>query len=131
MRKNSSFSRRNRSRLAHRLSLWHGRLYHSPPEFRGALSRVGPLLLYTGAVDGSTGGPASQTVDLLLAYDWPYDEPFVSLLSGTFRRAGRSLAAVSPQALSVTLADLRAERLKPRAYLDRALRHHARLPASG
>ena len=76
--------------------------------------------MYTGAVDGSTGGPEAQTVDLLLAYDWPYDEPFVALLSGTFRRAGRSLAAVSPQTLSVTLADLRAERLKPRAYLDRA-----------
>jgi hypothetical protein len=59
-------------------------------------------------------------VDLLLTYDWPYDEPFVGLLSQTFNRAGRSLVAVSPPRLSATLLDLQAGRLKPRAYLDRA-----------
>ncbi len=59
-------------------------------------------------------------VDLLLTYDWPYDEPFVGLLIETARRAGRSVMVVGPESLPAALQALLAGRIRPRAFLDRA-----------
>ena len=64
--------------------------------------------------------PAPQIADLLLAYDWPYDEPFVVLLGEVLQSAGLSLLPVSAERLSGTLGDLQAGRRTARAYLDRA-----------
>lgn len=63
---------------------------------------------------------AGGAFDLLLAYDWPYDEPFIDLLSTSLDAVGQRLVAVSPTTLSQTLADLQDGRLASRAYLDRA-----------
>jgi len=76
--------------------------------------------LYTGAVTDSREAPAGPPPDLLLAYDWPYDEPFVSLLRKTLQASGQSLEAISPENLPSALAALDSGRLSGRAYLDRA-----------
>jgi hypothetical protein len=58
--------------------------------------------------------------DLLLAYDWPYDRPFLSLLHETFAAAGATLLPVGPEDLKGAFDRLRAGASPPRAYLDRA-----------
>jgi hypothetical protein len=58
--------------------------------------------------------------DLLLAYDWPYDRPFLALLKESFTAAGATLLAVGPEDLSAAVERLRAGGPPPRAYLDRA-----------
>ena len=57
---------------------------------------------------------------MLLAYDWPYDRPFLSLLSETFAARGATLWAVGPEDLGTAVEALRGGSLHPRAYLDRA-----------
>ena len=59
-------------------------------------------------------------VDLLLTYDWPYDEPFLGLLTETARREGRSVMVVGPESLPAALQAMLAGRIRPRAFLDRA-----------
>jgi hypothetical protein len=59
-------------------------------------------------------------VDFLLAYDWPYDEPFIRLLEGEFRVAGLSFLAITPDNLTRVLDDLMSGRLSAFAFLDRA-----------
>jgi len=61
-----------------------------------------------------------STVDFLLAYDWPFDAPFIRLLEGEFRAAGLSFLAVSPEKLSRAWDDLQTGRLTAFAFLDRA-----------
>jgi hypothetical protein len=58
-------------------------------------------------------------VDLLLAYDWPYDRPFLSLLNETFLAAGAVLLPVGPENLAAAFDRVRRGPM-PRAYLDRA-----------
>ena len=61
-----------------------------------------------------------MAADLLLAYDWPYDRPFLSLLHETFAAAGATLLPVGPEDLKGAFDRLRAGGSPPRAYLDRA-----------
>ncbi len=70
-------------------------------------------------MDPATPG-GDGAVDLLVTYDWPYDEPFVGLLVETARRAGRSVMVVGPESLPAALEALQAGRIRPQAYLDRA-----------
>jgi hypothetical protein len=63
---------------------------------------------------------ALRQADLLLAYDWPYDRPFVDLLGEVFTARGLDLLAVSPETLEGDFGDLQAGRVKTRAFLDRA-----------
>jgi hypothetical protein len=58
--------------------------------------------------------------DLLVAYDWPYDRPFLALLDETLSERGAHLWAVGPEALAAAVATLRGGGVHPRAYLDRA-----------
>jgi len=76
--------------------------------------------LYTGGVDARTLPTPGTRIDLLLAYDWLYDEPFLALLGETFRSTGKSLMLVSPSSLPGAMEQLRSGRIVPRAYLDRA-----------
>ncbi|MEW6569090.1 MAG: hypothetical protein AB1449_13195 [Chloroflexota bacterium] len=62
----------------------------------------------------------SHGVDLLLAYDWPYDEPFIALLEARLQSRGRSLALVSLGNLNQVLEGAHQGRIRARAYLDRA-----------
>jgi hypothetical protein len=61
-----------------------------------------------------------MVADLLLAYDWPYDRPFLALLNECFSAAGATLLPVGPEDLGTALERLRAGGPAPRAYLDRA-----------
>src|SRR3990170_9138926 len=61
-----------------------------------------------------------SSVDFLLAYDWPYDVPFIRLLEGELRAAGLSFLPVSPESLSQVMQDLKSGRLSVFAFLDRA-----------
>lgn len=58
--------------------------------------------------------------DLLLAYDWPYDEPFIALLAARLEAHGASLLAVSPESLGQVLAQAQRGCLRARVFLDRA-----------
>jgi hypothetical protein len=69
-------------------------------------------------VDKETLQPPS--VDFLLAYDWPYDLPFIQLLEVELRVAGLSFLPVSPENLTRVMDDLVAGRLSAFAFLDRA-----------
>lgn len=59
-----------------------------------------------------------QAVDLLVAYDWPYDRPFVALLEEVIRSAKRGLWVASPTTLRASLEELQAGVTTVRAYLD-------------
>jgi len=61
-----------------------------------------------------------SSVDFLLAYDWPYDVPFIRLLEDELRAAGLSFLPVSPESLSQVMQDLTSGRLSAFAFLDRA-----------
>jgi len=61
-----------------------------------------------------------SAVSLLLAYDWPYDEPFVDLLDRSLRSRGGRLLPISPKTLPQALTELEQGGYHPRAYLDRA-----------
>jgi len=61
-----------------------------------------------------------RSFDLLLAYDWPYDRPFVHLLGEVFAGRGLRLLAVSPETLDQAFAELQSGRVAARAFLDRA-----------
>jgi len=63
---------------------------------------------------------APEKADLLLAYDWPYDGPFLALLEQHLTAIGQSLVSVSPQHLAETFSRLRQGDLAARAFLDRA-----------
>ena len=62
----------------------------------------------------------SERADLLLAYDWPYDGPFLGLLERQLGARGLSLFSVNPQRLSETFVRLKQGDLAARAFLDRA-----------
>jgi hypothetical protein len=74
--------------------------------------------VYTEHVDRETLQPPS--VDFLLAYDWPYDLPFIRILEVELRVAGLSFLPVSPENLTRVMDDLVAGRLSAFAFLDRA-----------
>jgi len=59
-------------------------------------------------------------VSLLFAYDWPFDEPFVDLLSRSLGSRGGRLLVVCPKTLPQALTELELGRYHPRSYLDRA-----------
>jgi len=61
-----------------------------------------------------------RAADLLLAYDWPHDEPFLGLLAQALRAAGQSLVTVNPQSLADTFERLQRGGFTARAFLDRA-----------
>jgi hypothetical protein len=61
-----------------------------------------------------------RSADLLLAYDWPYDRPFIQLLGEVFTQRGLDLLAVSPDTLEREFDELRSGRVTARAFLDRA-----------
>jgi len=61
-----------------------------------------------------------RAADLLVSYDWPYDEPFLDRLDQALRAAGRSLVTVSPRSLADTFERLRRGELTTRVFLDRA-----------
>ncbi len=61
-----------------------------------------------------------RRAELLLAYDWPYDEPFIVLLASRLEAHGASLETVSPRNLEQTLQRAHQGRLHAHAYLDRA-----------
>jgi hypothetical protein len=63
---------------------------------------------------------APETADLLLAYDWPYDGPFLGLLEQHLSAISQSLLSVNPQRLAETSLRLRQGDLTARAFLDRA-----------
>jgi hypothetical protein len=63
---------------------------------------------------------APETADLLLAYDWPYDGPFLTLLEQQLSAIGQSLVGVNPKRLSEAFLRLRQGDLTARAFLDRA-----------
>ena len=63
---------------------------------------------------------APETADLLLAYDWPYDAPFLALLERQLSAVGQSLLGVSPQRLSEASWRLKQGDLTARTFLDRA-----------
>ncbi len=77
------------------------------------------VLQYTEGVPLTDALPGGR-VDLLLAYDWLYDEPFLEVLSSSFSGAGLRLAAVSPRLLLRCMDAVQAGRLSARTYLDRA-----------
>jgi hypothetical protein len=58
--------------------------------------------------------------DLLLAHDWPYDAPFLELLSAAFAARGLRLVGVGPEEVAEALAALDSGRLTARVFLDRA-----------
>ncbi len=91
-------------------------MYHGPGQERVSARR----LRYTGRVDATAEACRADKLDLLLTYDWPYDEPFVGLLDDTLRAAGRQLLAVSPSNRTAVEAELRSGRRAPAAFLDRA-----------
>lgn len=64
--------------------------------------------------------PAAR-VDLLLTYDWPYDEPFLALLSESLREAGSSVMLVSPRQRTEAWERMRSGNVEARAFLDRAV----------
>jgi hypothetical protein len=64
--------------------------------------------------------PSSGRSDLLLSYDWAYDEPFLDLLAACMAEAGLHLQTVSPSSLKASLDSLLRGSLTCRAYLDRA-----------
>lgn len=76
-------------------------------------------LQYTEAMPLPDSFPAGR-VDLLLAYDWPYDEPFLDVLGSCFSGTGLRLAAISPRLLLRCLDAVQTGHLTSRAYLDRA-----------
>lgn len=76
------------------------------------------ILRYTEPVHREGSQPSS--VDFLLAYDWPYDVPFIRLLEGELRVAGLSFLAVSPENLSQVMDDLVSGNCTAFAFLDRA-----------
>ncbi len=51
---------------------------------------------------------ALEKADLLLAYDWPYDGPFLVLLERQLSLLGQSLVGVNPQRLADTFSRLQA-----------------------
>jgi len=62
-----------------------------------------------------------RAVDLLLTYDWPYDEPFLGLLAQALRAVGRSHVTVNPQSVADTFERLQRGDFTARAFLDRAV----------
>lgn len=76
------------------------------------------VLRYTGHVRSKDSQLSS--VDFLLAYDWPYDVPFIQILEGELLTAGLSFLAISPETLPQTMDELRSGRLSAFAFLDRA-----------
>jgi hypothetical protein len=74
--------------------------------------------VYTEPVDSES--LQRPTVDFLLAYDWPYDLPFIRLLEVELRVAGLSFLPVSPENLPRVMDDLVSGRLSAFAFLDRA-----------
>ncbi len=68
----------------------------------------------------STIPGVDDAVDLLLTYDWPYDEPFVGLLTETARRANKSVMVVGPESLPAALRALLAGRIHLRDLLHQA-----------
>lgn len=61
-----------------------------------------------------------MSIDLLLAWDWPYDEPFVHLLGHAFQSRGLELLSATPSNLSRLLDGLSVGRYSVRCFLDRA-----------
>jgi len=61
-----------------------------------------------------------RAADLLLTYDWPYDEPFLGLWAQALPTAGRSLFTVNPQSLADTFERLQWGDFTACAFLDRA-----------
>jgi hypothetical protein len=63
-----------------------------------------------------------RAADLLVAYDWPYHEPFLDRLNRleqALGAAGRPLVRVKPRALADTFERLRRGDLTARVFLDR------------
>ncbi len=58
--------------------------------------------------------------DLLVAWEWPYDEPFLTLLQATCAARALRLETVGPPELDAYLAALPPADAGPRAFLDRA-----------
>lgn len=67
-----------------------------------------------------TGSSQPSSIDFLLAYDWPYDEPFIRLLEAELHVAGLSFLAVTPEHLPRIMDDLVSGRCSAYAFLDRA-----------
>ncbi len=61
-----------------------------------------------------------EQASLLLAYDWPYDEPFIALLAARLESQGARLITVSPHNLDAALGRARRGELQASVYLDRA-----------
>lgn len=76
------------------------------------------VLRYTERVPMES--PPSSSIDFLVAYDWPYDEPFIRLLEAEMRVAGLSFLAVSPDDLPRVMDDLGSGKRSAFAFLDRA-----------
>jgi hypothetical protein len=74
--------------------------------------------VYTGLVQSES--LQQPSVDFLLAYDWPYDAPFIRLLEIETRVAGLSFLPVSPDDLPRVMDNLASGRLSVFAFLDRA-----------
>ena len=71
-----------------------------------------------------------QVVDLMLAYDWPNDEPFMSLLAQVMEVSGLELGTAGSASLGMTFQRLGRSDLQAQAFLDRAARgicHQPRL----
>lgn len=75
---------------------------------------------YTGDLMDTTAPEPRRQAALLVAYDWPYDEPFLALLARQLESHGTRLEAVSPHTLEQALERARRGELAAHAYLDRA-----------
>lgn len=61
-----------------------------------------------------------MNVNLLIAWDWPYDEPFMRLLTEAFQARDLTLLQATPRNLVRILDGLSVGRYSARAFLDRA-----------
>lgn len=61
-----------------------------------------------------------MNIHLLMAWEWPYDEPLVALLREAFRQRGWALVEATPHSLPTILNELNTGRHEVLAYWDRA-----------
>src|SRR4030042_3707365 len=94
LRKKSSFSARN---------LFNASMCICPPHHLRVRRLSHNDLQYTEAMPLPDSFPAGR-VDLLLAYDWPSDAPFLDVLGACFSGTGLRSAARSPRLLLRSLA---------------------------
>jgi hypothetical protein len=62
----------------------------------------------------------SMQIDLLVAWNWTYDRPFIERISERCRSAGQSVLTVDARTIEDVLEDILSFRIRPRFFFDRA-----------